>query len=353
MNPVLVGNHASIKKIRELISVIADTAFPVLILGETGCGKDVVARLLHCSSKRKTNRFIKINCAALPITLLESELFGYEKGAFTGAVGSKAGKFEMASNGVIFLDEIGEMHQSLQAKFLQVIQSGEFSRLGGTTEIRANAWVMASTNRDLTKEMTEGRFREDLYYRLNIIKFELPPLRNRKEDISLLWNHFVDKYTSENPKSEPRKTDKAFIDLLQSYYWPGNVREMSSMALRMVLGENPEKIKAEILHFMQTGHMLPDSENTAQGGGYGAQNAAKPLPKVKSLKEIKSDASKFIEKKLILNALRATGWNKRRASEMLQLSYKALFYKMDEYDIVKPRSSIIIQRQGVAGNPIR
>ena len=177
MKHILIGNHPGIQKMRELISLVSKTNLNVLILGETGSGKEVVARSLYQASKRKNNRFIKINCAALPATLLESELFGYEKGAFTGAVAAKAGKFELAADGVIFLDEIGDMPLFLQAKLLRVIQSGEFTRLGGIKEVKVNSWVIAATNHDLTKDMQEGSFRKDLYYRLNIIRIEIPPLR--------------------------------------------------------------------------------------------------------------------------------------------------------------------------------
>ena len=197
MEHVLLGNHSSIEKIRELISMVSDTAFNVLLLGDTGTGKEVVARLLHQASARRNQKFIKVNCAALPLTLLESELFGYEKGAFTGAQQSKPGKFEIASDGVILLDEIGDMPLVLQAKLLHVLQSGEFNRLGGTQDVKVNAWVISSTNHDLEKDMEQGIFREDLYYRLNIIKVELPTLRERKEDISLLIEHFVKKHQNE------------------------------------------------------------------------------------------------------------------------------------------------------------
>ncbi|MBW1804147.1 MAG: sigma-54 factor interaction domain-containing protein, partial [Deltaproteobacteria bacterium] len=185
MDYALLGNHPAIEKIRELIEMVSDTAFNVLLLGETGTGKEVVARLLHQASSRRNQRFIKVNCAALPLTLLESELFGYEKGAFTGADRFKPGKFELASEGAIFLDEIGDMPLVLQGKLLQVLQSGEFNRLGGTDDVKVNAWVISSTNHDLEKGMEEGLFREDLYYRLNIIKVELQALRDRKEDIDL------------------------------------------------------------------------------------------------------------------------------------------------------------------------
>ena len=203
MDHVLIGNHPTIQKIRELIGLVSDTGYTVLMHGETGTGKEVVARLLHTSSPRRDRRFVKINCAALPLTLLESELFGHEKGAFTGADKFKPGKFELASEGVVFLDEIGDMPMVLQAKLLQVLQSGEFSRLGSTQDVSVNAWVVSSTHHNLEEDMEAGLFREDLYYRLNIIKIELPPLRERREDIPFLIEHFIAKYQAELKVEKP------------------------------------------------------------------------------------------------------------------------------------------------------
>ena len=243
MENILVGKHPSIKKIRELIGMVSDTAFNVLIMGETGTGKEVVARLLHHDSKRRVNNFIKVSCAALPLTLLESELFGYEKGAFTGAVKSKPGKFELASDGVIFLDEIGDMPLVLQAKLLQVLQGGEFSRLGGTNDVKVNSWVIAATNHNLERDIRQAIFREDLYYRLNIIKIEIPPLRERREDIPLLSKHFIEKYSQELNINKQLNLNGDLRKLFQVYHWPGNVRELSSMILRLMVGDYPERIK--------------------------------------------------------------------------------------------------------------
>ena len=196
MDVKLIGNSPSMKNINELIKVVADTALSVIIYGETGVGKEIIARELHRLSSRRNRRFVKVNCAALPSELLESELFGYEKGAFTGATRFKPGKFEIASDGVIFLDEVGDIPLPLQAKLLQVLQSGEFSRLGGK-DVRVNTWVISATNHDLASDMSEGGFREDLYYRLNIIKIDVPPLRERKEDVPLLIEYFAEKYRSD------------------------------------------------------------------------------------------------------------------------------------------------------------
>jgi len=242
----LIGNHPSIQKIRELITLVSDTAFNVLLLGETGTGKEVIARLLHSESTRSGRRFIKVNCAALPQTLLESELFGYEKGAFTGAERLKPGKFELASDGVIFLDEIGDMPPVLQAKLLHVLQSGEFNRLGGTEDVKVNAWIISSTNHDLEKDMKEGFFREDLYYRLNIIKIEVPPLRERRQDIPLLTEHFIRQYR-QGLKMEAFSLGTEIQKLFQTYHWPGNVRELASSVLKLMVGDEPAKVKFELL----------------------------------------------------------------------------------------------------------
>lgn len=335
MKHVLLGNHPSIKKIRELITMVSDTAFNVLILGETGTGKEVVARLLHYASSRRNKRFVKINCAALPSTLLESELFGYKKGAFTGADKSKPGKFELASDGVIFLDEIGDMPLTLQAKMLQVLQSGEFNRLGGTTDVKVNAWVIAATHHDLEKDMKAGLFREDLYYRLNIIKIELPPLSERKKDISLLTNHFVQEYRRDLKIGDRFKLNGDLRKLFQAYHWPGNVRELSSTILRLMVGDDPEKVRLELLTNMEADGLSPSlklflgpSEETEKG-----KKGSKEPDIPKSLKDLKRNAANYIERKVILHALEMTGWNKRQTANILKISYKTLFYKMDKVGI--------------------
>jgi len=334
---ILIGEHPSIKKIHELINLVADTGYSVLLQGETGTGKEVVARLLHASSSRRHQRFIKVSCAALPLTLLESELFGYEKGAFTGAEKFKPGKFELASEGVIFLDEIGDMPQVVQAKLLQVLQSGEFSRLGGTKDVTVNAWVISSSHHNLEEEMKRGLFREDLYYRLNIIRIELPPLRERREDIPLLTGHFITKYQAELKMDEPFNLNGDMSRFFQTYHWPGNVRELSSTILKLMLRDDPEIVKSELLENMKAdGETLPaglplPSLDTSQQG----KDVKRDLDTRTSLKDVKAEARKYIEKKAITHALNRTGWNKREAANMLKISYKALFYKMNDYGIKK------------------
>jgi len=313
MHHELIGKNSQIKDIRELIKVVANTALSVVIYGETGSGKEVVARELHRHSDRRNKRFVKVNCAALPTELLESELFGYDRGAFTGATRFKPGKFEIASGGVIFLDEIGDIPLPLQAKLLQVLQSGEFSRLGGK-DVKVNTWVISATNHDLAQEMHEGRFREDLYYRLNIIKIEVPPLRDRKEDIPLLAKHFIERYRSELEIDEDFQPDPKMTDFFATHDWPGNIRELANTIQRLiVLGEWDETNHQNL--FKRSG--IPLEPDLASG---------ELIP----LKELKSKAEEYIEKKLIAHALSVTGGNKVKAAKLLDISYKALFYKMNE-----------------------
>jgi two-component system, NtrC family, response regulator AtoC len=327
MDYPFIGKHSSIKKIRELIAMVSSMALNVLLLGETGTGKDVVARFLHNSSPRRQKKFVKVNCAALPLNLLESELFGYEKGAFTGADKLKPGKFELASGGVMFLDEIGDIPLTLQSKLLNVLQSGEYNRLGGTSNIKADSWVITSTNHELDKDIKQGLFREDLYYRLNIIKIELPPLRNRKEDIPILVDHFIEKNRVELRMSGQFSLNSELKNLFQEYHWPGNIRELSNIIQRLMVGDHPENIKAEFSKniaddFLKSSDMKtePSANNTEIS---------------RSLKELKAKASEFIEKKAIHHALEVNGWNKTEAAKFLKISYKTLFTKINEFGIEK------------------
>ena len=337
MKHLLLGNHPLIKKIRELITVVSNTAFNVLILGETGTGKEVVSRLLHEASGRRLGRFVKINCSAVPLTLLESEFFGYEKGSFTGAETYKPGKFELASDGIIFLDEIGDMPASLQTKFLQVLQSGEFTRLGGTEDVKVNAWIIAATNHNLEEDIKAGYFREDLYYRLNIIKVEIPPLRERIEDIPLLTEYFIRKHSSDFNLPAPFAVSSDIQRLFRNYDWPGNVRELSSVILKLMIGEDPADITSMLLAGMLSNgltHPLDSKPDAASSNDYNEfinYNPGKVIP----LKELKYEAAGYIERKLILYALNVSGWNKKKAAEKLQISYKTLFYKMDNLGISK------------------
>jgi two-component system, NtrC family, response regulator AtoC len=327
MNYPLIGNHPSIKKIRELVTMVSGLALNVLLLGETGTGKDVLARLLHDSSPRRQKKFVKVNCAALPLNLLESEMFGYEKGAFTGADKLKPGKFELASGGVMFLDEVGDIPLVLQAKLLNVLQSGEYSRLGGTGTIKADSWVITSTNHELEKDIKQGLFREDLYYRLNIIKIELPPLREKKEDIPLITDYLIQKSQAELNIDSQFSLNSDLKKLFLEYPWPGNVRELSSIVMRLMVGDDPEIIKTELVKNMEMG-LPPAIDNIAKAP---IQNEESP----KSLKDLKLSATGYIEKKAILHALDVNRWNKSETARLLKISYKTLFTKMHELGIEK------------------
>jgi two-component system response regulator AtoC len=320
MNMDLIGESPTITNIRELTKVVANTGLSVIIYGETGVGKEVVARELHRLSNRRKKKFVKVNCAALPSELLESELFGYEKGAFTGATRFKPGKFEIASDGVIFLDEIGDIPLPLQAKLLHVLQSGEFSRLGGK-DVKVNTWVITATNHDLVRDLNEGRFREDLYYRLNIIKIDVPPLRERKEDIPLLVDYYINRYCSELDIPRDFTIDTDIMDFFLQYDWPGNVRELSNTLKRLMVLGDWDSIKSSI---------FPEPEGTTIGAdqpeeepGYGSE-----YEDIVPLKPLKAKAADYIERRLIAHALSTAGGNKTKAAEMLNISYKALFYKM-------------------------
>jgi two-component system response regulator AtoC len=338
MEHVLIGEHPSIKKIRELVTMVSDIPYSVLLTGETGTGKEVVARLLHQASPRKNQRFVKVNCAALPGTLLESELFGYEKGAFTGADKLKPGKFELASKGVIFLDEIGDMPLLLQMKLLHVLQSNQYSRLGGTEDVKVDAWVISSTHHDLDKDMKEGLFREDLYYRLNIIKIDLPPLRERKEDIPVLTDYFIDRHREHLEHKGNFSITDDLGELFDGYHWPGNVRELSSTILRLMVGDDPDRVKSELLKTMKAdGLPLPVAPIAAPSkqGAVAKEGKAIGISPDRSLKEVKAGAAEAIEKRVIMNALSMSGWNKRKAAKMLKISYKSLFNKINDLGIRK------------------
>ena len=236
-----VANHPAIKRIVELLDRVKDSNATILLSGETGTGKEVIARYAHYTSNRRNSPFITVNCAALPANLLESELFGHEKGSFTGAVQRRLGKFELANNGTLLLDEISEMDIGLQAKLLRALQEGEFDRVGGSQTISVDVRVIATTNRDLEEEVKSGRFRQDLFFRLSIIPIELPPLRNRKEDIPLLVRLFIDKY-SKGPSVKLRQLSPEAMDVLINYEWPGNIRELENYIQRLCLLSDNAKI---------------------------------------------------------------------------------------------------------------
>ncbi|MFC1516778.1 sigma 54-interacting transcriptional regulator, partial [Thermodesulfobacteriota bacterium] len=247
MESPLIGKSRDIEKIRELIEHVADTGLNVVISGESGVGKEVVAQNLYQKSRRKNKPFIKINCAALPDGLLESELFGYEQGAFTGAERRKLGKFQLAHEGILFLDEIGDMSLQLQSKLLHVLQSGVFAPLGSEKEVKTDAWVIAATNQELEQNVKKGIFREDLYYRLNIIRIYIPPLYERPEDIPLLIDYYIEKYTTRFGFSEFSRPGSDIMERLISYHWPGNVRELQNVIKRCMVVGNWEETTYDLI----------------------------------------------------------------------------------------------------------
>ena len=399
---VLISYSPAMRRVRALVERIADTDVPVLLLGESGTGKEVIAREIHARSQRRARPFIKVNCAALPGELLESELFGHERGAFTGATAEKPGKFELADQGTIFLDEIGEMAIRLQAKLLQVLQDEEFFRVGGKKSVRVDSRVVVATNRDLEKEIALGNFREDLYYRLNVVAIRLPSLRERMEDVVPLTDHFLKKYGKQyiqGVSELPTEVLKAFTE----YDWPGNVRELENMVRRLCVLKDPTLVLDE-LRAGRTPASAPSLPTSYAGGDESAPAPRAPEPEPvrmpavaapaaaagasvqvlempprggapvvptvdvpanfmspryanpfdipqppppppsmplgeMSLKDIGKRAAMLAEREAILAMLQRTAWNKRKAASKLRISYKALLYKIKECGIVDPRAS--------------
>jgi two-component system response regulator AtoC len=322
-SPFLFGDNRRMREIYEVIEHVADTDVTVLIRGESGTGKELVARTLFERSGRRSAPFVKVNCAALPAELLESELFGFEKGAFTGAQRRKLGKFEAANGGTIFLDEISEMHPNLQAKLLQVLQDGRFSRLGGEGDVQVDARVIAATNRNLESAVRQGQFREDLFYRLNVVAIQIPPLRERTDEILILTDHFLRRYAEEYGRELPPMSD-AVIEGFTRYHWPGNVRELENLVKRLVVLGTEEPVLLEIAARSEqapppTNSTVPELERYLRG----------EVERV-NLKRIARAAAQSAEKRVIERVLNRTRWNRKEAAEILQISYKALLYKMKE-----------------------
>jgi two-component system response regulator AtoC len=325
----LLGLSPKMKEIMMIINQVAPTNIKVLIRGESGTGKELVARTLYTRSLRKDKPFIKVLCAALPEGLLESELFGYEKGAFTGALRRKPGKFEFANHGTIFLDEIGEISPGLQAKLLQVLQDGEFSRVGGETDVKVDTRVLAATNKNLEKAVAEGTFREDLFYRINVVSVFLPPLRERKEEIPYLVEYFLEKFNHQYNKRYPRLSDGTLQRFLQ-YDWPGNVRELENIVKRIVVLDN-EDVVFDKTHARE--EPPPQIQPTSPKPAISSPNQGTSAASNYSLKSVGKEAASQAERELIRNILYQTHWNRKRAAELLQISYKALLYKIKKYDL--------------------
>jgi two-component system, NtrC family, response regulator AtoC len=311
-------------RIRQQILQIAPVDVPVFICGESGVGKEVVARMIHLRSKRRNQAFVKVNCAALPGELLESELFGFEQGAFTGAVRSKPGKFELANKGTIFLDEIAEMSVHLQAKLLHVLQDHQYSRLGGRHLVETDVRVLAATNVDVQDAMKTGKFREDLYYRLNVLSINVPPLRERTSEIPLLFKHFLEKY-SEKFGKKLHAPSKYLLDAAMNYPWPGNLRELENFVKRYVILEDDEGSLRELIEMAATRQRTSPREEPH-------------LPKEQGLKALVRGLKDEAEMEAIADALEKTRWCRKDAAKMLGISYKALLYKMRQFNLDTPRT---------------
>ncbi len=314
--PTIIGSSALMKSLIEKVRKVAKTRSTVLLLGESGTGKELFARALHHLSPRAEGMFVPVNCAAIPRELLESELFGHEKGAFTGASSRRLGKFELAHGGTLFLDEVAELELSLQAKLLRVLQDHCIERVGGTKLIQVDVRVIAASNTDLRKAVREGRFREDLYYRLNVFPIEIPPLRERKEDIPLLVEFFIDRFSKEMKTEKKRLTDEA-MKLLMEYDWKGNVRELENTIERAMILADGNWIEPRHISLIS-----PDTDTCLEA-----------LPMEGPLEETTKAALKIAESLRIKRALERSRWNKTRAAEELQISYKTLLTKIKEYGL--------------------
>lgn len=343
MGPPIIGFSDNIKRVRELVEHVAHTGLNTVIFGESGVGKEVVAQNLYQKSPRLGKPFIKINCAALPEGLLESELFGYERGAFTGAEQKRRGKFQLAHGGVLLLDEIGDMPLALQAKLLHVLQSGEFSPLGSEKEFKTDTWVIAATNHDLKHDINAGKFREDLYYRLNIIGVYICPLRERPEDVPPLIEYYIDEYASQLGGRNIERPGSEIIKRMQEYHWPGNVRELQNVLKRMLVLGNSDKIVAELFESAavavpQTANAMPSSPQTAVAPFMDFKTSDLMKNNSFSLKSLKKQAMDRVEKEVIAYVLEKTDWNRSKASKILKVSYKTLLNKISELNIVPPTS---------------
>ncbi len=317
----LIGHSESMQRVFEMIKKVADSRSNVLICGESGTGKELVARAIHYHSSRSQFPFVAVNCSALPETLLESELFGHMKGSFTGAVSNKAGLFEVANGGTIFLDEIGDTTPAMQVKLLRVIQEREFRRVGGTRDVKVDVRVVAATNRELEKAVADGSFREDLFYRLDVIPIHLPPLRMRSGDLPLLAQHFLEKFAKANGKPTPTLTQDALRRLLE-HEWRGNVRELENLIERAVAFSNGAAITAEDLN-----------------GWLVRPTTSAPSPIAAAPNELPPEGLDLealisgIEKDLLLKALERAKWVKKKAARLLQLNTRSFRYRLEKYSI--------------------
>lgn len=317
---VIFGRSPQMLRIRQRIERVASANIPVLIVGESGTGKDIVARLIHQLSPWQTGPFVRVTCPSIPGTLLESELFGYERGSFTGAIGSKPGRVEMAEGGTLFLDEISELESGLQSKLLQVLQDGQFCRIGATEDKKVDARLICATNRSLSDEIQNGGFRQDLFFRINGVTIELPPLRERANDISAIVGYFLETY-SHAYNCRPKPLSNQMMAQLQSYHWPGNVRELENLIKRFVILGDEEAVRMDL---------IPKPASMIEFD----LELNKPI----SLKAVTRKAVHELERKIILSILQSNEWNRKRTAKALNISYRALLYKIREVGVPSKRA---------------
>jgi len=317
---VVFGRSETMLSLRDRLNKVAGANVPVLIQGESGTGKDIIARMIHRLSPWKNGPYVKVNCPAIPGTLLESELFGYEKGAFTGAYGSKPGRVEMAHRGTLFLDEISELDPALQSKLLQLLQDGQFCRIGAQEDKKVEVRVVCATNRQLEVEIENGTFRQDLFYRINVVNLQLPPLRERRGDIETLVNYFLEFYNHKY-NCRAKALSPEMMAVLQKYHWPGNIRELENLIKRYVILGSEEAISSDLVTREQE-YFNPEI------------NLDGPI----SLKKLTRQATRELERKIILKVLQAHHWNRKQAARALSISYRALLYKIREAGLPPNRS---------------
>jgi two-component system response regulator AtoC len=327
---VIYGRSEAMRLIRQKVDKVSGTKLPILLQGESGTGKELIARMIHRKSQRAEGPFLKVNCPAIPGTLLESELFGYEKGSFTGAFGSKPGRAELADGGTLFLDEISEIDMGLQAKLLQLLQDNQFWRIGAREETRVDVRIICATNRQLETEIQNGRFRPDLFYRINVLKIQLPPLRERTEDLGELVEFFL-KLFAQKHKVNPPALSATLVRLLQKHRWPGNIRELSNLIERYAILGSEESLTNELLG--------------AETGSEGEVDipTSGPLP----LKVVTRQTVQQLERKIILRTLIAHRWNRKRVAKDLKISYRALLYKIRQAGLPSRRPVAQVEGQAL------
>ena len=334
---VIFGGSDAMQTLRGRMAKVASANVPVLIHGESGTGKDIIARMIHALSPWKSGPFVKVNCPAIPGTLLESELFGYEKGAFTGAYGSKPGRVELAHRGTLFLDEISELDLALQSKLLQLLQDGQFCRIGAQEDKKVEVRVVCATNRQLENEIEGGTFRRDLFYRINVVNLHMPPLRERRGDIESLVNYFLE-YYNRKYNCRARALSPELIAVLQKYHWPGNIRELENLMKRYVILGSEDVISNDLMARAEQEFFSPEI------------NLDGPI----SLKKLTRQATRELERKVILKVLQAHHWNRKQAARALSISYRALLYKIRDAGLppnrAVRRSAEAVADRGVAAD---